>query len=79
MTNDDFNVLADSIGPKPGAVREALRAHFVSGMRQIDAASQAGINRGPMSKYVKIWTEALIKLTGLDWEAIKTEVSRRQA
>lgn len=71
---NDFDVLANHIGPRPGPVREALRAYWVDGQSQAKAASNAGVSRPTMSEYVKDWRSALAGLAGLDWDQIQRDL-----
>ena len=75
MTEQEFETLAELIGPRDGAVRNALWAYYVLGLQQVEAAEKAGIKRGPMSRYVKKWNSALTLLSKHDWCVIIKKVT----
>jgi predicted DNA-binding protein (UPF0251 family) len=74
LTDKDFEILANQIGPREGAVREALRSYWVNGCTQSAAATGAGISRATMSQYVNAWKAGLEKLATVDWQQIEREL-----
>jgi predicted DNA-binding protein (UPF0251 family) len=50
MTADQFNALSALLGGSSQQVREALRLVLVEGMRQADAARQAGVTRQSLNR-----------------------------
>jgi predicted DNA-binding protein (UPF0251 family) len=53
MTPDQFNALSALLGGSSQQVREALRLVLVEGMRQADAARQAGATRQALNRRMR--------------------------
>lgn len=71
MKNDDFDRLAEAIGPDAGPTREALRHHFVHGLNRSQSAARAGISRPTMTEYASRWVRLIGSLSSIDWSDAK--------
>lgn len=61
LTPDQFGALSDLLGGSSQPLREALRLVLVEGMRQADAARQAGVTRQAVHRRL----QQAAKITGL--------------